>query len=233
MTSPALAVAAGMLTVAAPCVLPMLPVVLGASVGQRHPARPVFIALGFALAFTVVALLFSAFAHVLGLTQDGLRQGAAVLLLVFGLLMVWPRPFQWLAMHSGGWLGRLASAGHGAGDGPWGSLLLGASLGAVWTPCAGPVLAAILTLIATEPLGLRTAVLLASYSVGAALPMLAIAYGGQYATTRVRKLAQHMHTLQRAFGVLIAAIAVAMLLQVDGLAVAWLTQHLPSLDTGL
>jgi cytochrome c-type biogenesis protein len=233
VTSPALAMAAGMLTVAAPCVLPMLPVVLGASVGQRHPARPVFIAIGFAFAFTVTALLFSAFAHVLGLTQDVLRQAAAVLLLVFGVLMLWPAPFQWLAMRSGGWLGRLANAGQAAGDGPWGSLVLGASLGAVWTPCAGPVLAAVLTLVATEPIGGRTALLLASYALGAALPMLAIAYGGQYATTRVRQLARHAHTLQRAFGVLIVATALAMLLQVDGLAAAWLTQHLPRLDTGL
>lgn len=233
MTSPALAVAAGMLTVAAPCVLPMLPMVLGASVGRRNPARPVFIALGFAFAFTATALLFSAFAHVLGLTQDVLRQGAAVLLLVFGLLMVWPAPFQWLAMRSGGWLGRLANAGQGAGDGPWGSLVLGASLGAVWTPCAGPVLAAILTLIATEPIGAHTALLLASYAVGASLPMLAIAYGGQYATTRVRQLAHHTHKLQRGFGALVIAIAAAMLLQLDGPATVWLTQHLPQLDTGL
>lgn len=232
MTSPALAVAAGMLTVAAPCVLPMLPVVLGASLGQRHPARPVFIALGFAFAFTAMALLFSAFAHVLGLTQDVLRRGAAGLLLVFGLLMMWPRPFQWLALRSGGWLGRLAGAGQDAGDGPWGSLVLGASLGAVWTPCAGPVLAAILTLIATEPIGARTALLLGSYAAGAALPMLAIAYGGQYATRHVQQLARHTHKLQRGFGALIVATAIAMLLQVDGLVTAWLVQRLPSLDTG-
>ena len=233
MTSPLLALGAGMLTVAAPCVLPMLPVVLGASIGQRHPARPVFIAIGFALSFAAVALVFSAFTQVLGLSPDALRQLAAILLLLFGVLMVWPAPFQWLAMHSGSWLGRLAAAGTGAGEGPLGGLVLGASLGAVWTPCAGPVLAAVLTLIATEPLGVGTALLLLCYSVGASIPMLAIAYGGQYATTRVRQIARHAHRLQQGFGVLVIALAIAMLLHLDGLAIAWLTQHLPPISTGL
>ena len=98
-TSPWLAVAAGMLTVGAPCVLPMLPVVLGASVSGADSAqrtRPLFIALGFALSFAAVALLFSSFTQVLGVSQEGLRRFAAVMLLVFGVLTVWPRPFQWL-----------------------------------------------------------------------------------------------------------------------------------------
>lgn len=224
MTSPLLALGAGVLTVAAPCVLPMLPVVLGASVGRRHPARPVFVALGFALTFAVVALVFSAFTSFLGLSPDALRRGAAVLLLVFGVLMVWPAPFQLLALYAGGWLGRLANAPAGAGDGPLGGLVLGASLGAVWTPCAGPVLASILTLIATEPPGINTVWLLLSYALGAALPMLAIAYGGQYATTRVRQIARHAHRLQQVFGVLIVMLALAMLFEVDGLATSWLVQ---------
>jgi cytochrome c-type biogenesis protein len=233
VTSLVLAVAAGMVTVASPCVLPMLPLVLGASIGQRHPARPLAIALGFALSFGLMVLVFSAFAQVLGLSQQGLRQAAAVLLLVFGALMLWPTPFQWLAMRAGGLTGRLAAVGQGAGDGPCGGLLLGLSLGAVWTPCAGPVLAAILTLIATEPIGARTALLLACYAAGASIPMLAIAYGGQVATTRVRQLARHAHRLQQAFGLVIVAVALAMLAGVDTDVTLWLTQHLPSISTGL
>lgn len=117
-TSPWLAVAAGMLTVGAPCVLPMLPVVLGASVSGADSAqrtRPLFIALGFALSFAAVALLFSSFTQVLGVSQEGLRRFAAVMLLVFGVLTVWPRPFQWLSQHAGGVLNRLASLGMGCG----------------------------------------------------------------------------------------------------------------------
>jgi len=118
-TSPWLAVAAGMLTVGAPCVLPMLPVVLGASVagGPAQRTRPLFIALGFALSFAAVALLFSSFTQVLGLSPEGLRRFAAVLLLVFGVLTVWPKPFQWLSQQAGGVLNRAASLGMGASAG--------------------------------------------------------------------------------------------------------------------
>ena len=233
MTSPLLAVAADMLTVAAPCVLPMLPVVLGASVGQHHRARPVFIALGFALAFATVALLFNQFSHLLGLSPDGLRNLAMALLLVFGVLMIWSVPFQWLAMHSSGWLNRISSLGDRAGSGNLGGLVLGISLGAVWTPCAGPVLGSILTLVATEPDNAKAALLLACYSIGAALPMLAIAYGGQYASTRVRQLARHTHRLQQGFGVVIVGVALAMFFQLDGPITVWLTQFYPQGKTGL
>ena len=175
-----------------------------------------------------MALLFSSFTQVLGVSQEGLRRFAAVMLLVFGVLTVWPRPFQWLSQYAGGVLSRVASLGMGSGGGNWGGLLLGLSLGAVWTPCAGPVLASILTLIATEPAGVGTAVLLLAYSTGAALPMLAIAYGGQAAATHVRRIARHAHRVQQVFGVVVIAIALAMLWEVDGQITAWLTQFYPS-----
>lgn len=235
-TSPWLALAAGMLTVGAPCVLPMLPVVLGASMsggGAVQRTRPLFIALGFALSFAAVALLFSSFTQVLGVSQEGLRRFAAVMLLVFGVLTVWPRPFQWLSLHAGGALSRMASLGMGSGGGKLGGLLLGLSLGAVWTPCAGPVLASILTLIATEPAGAGTAVLLLAYSTGAALPMLAIAYGGQTAAAHVRHITRYAHRVQQAFGALVIAIALAMLWEVDGQITAWLTQFYPAGRGGL
>lgn len=234
-TSPWLAVAAGMLTVGAPCVLPMLPVVLGASVagGPAQRTRPLFITLGFALSFAAVALLFSSFTQVLGVSPEGLRRFAAVMLLVFGVLTVWPRPFQWLSQHAGGVLHRVGSVGLGSSGGNWGGLLLGLSLGAVWTPCAGPVLASILTLVATEPPGVGTAVLLLAYSTGAALPMLAIAYGGQAAASHVRRISRHAHRVQQVFGVVVIAVALAMLLEVDGQVTVWLSQFYPSGSGGL
>jgi cytochrome c-type biogenesis protein len=230
---PLLAVVAGLLTVAAPCVLPMLPVVLGASVGQTSRARPAFIAAGFALAFAAVALLFSVFTSVLGLSQDTLRQAAIVMLLAFGLLMLWPQPFYWLTARMNGMLDRVNGLGSRAGNGNLGGLVLGLTLGALWTPCAGPVLGSILTLIATSPDIGQAALLLACYAAGAALPMLAIAYGGQYATTRVRQLTRHTHRLQQTFGVVIVTVAVAMYLQWDGVATVWLSGLYPGFSTGL
>lgn len=233
MIDPLLAVVAGLLTVAAPCVLPMLPVVLGASVGQTSRARPAFIAVGFALAFAAVALLFSAFTSVLGLSQETLRQAAIAMLLAFGLLMLWPQPFYWLTARMNGMLNRVNAVGNQASSGNLGGLVLGLTLGALWTPCAGPVLGSILTLIATSPDIGQAALLLACYAAGAAVPMLAIAYGGQYATTRVRQLAHHTQRMQQAFGVVIVLVAVAMQFQWDSVATVWLSGFYPDFATGL
>jgi cytochrome c biogenesis protein CcdA len=233
MINPLLALAAGVLTVAAPCVLPMLPVVLGASVGQHDRSRPVFIALGFAFAFCAVALAFSVFSHVLGLSQETLRGAATVMLLVFGLLMIWRTPFDWLAVRMNGMVNRANALGDRAGSGKLGGLVLGLTLGALWTPCAGPVLGSILTLVATAPDIGQAGLLLACYSLGAALPMMAIAYGGQYVTARVRRFAGRTHRLQQGFGVFVVLTAVAMFFDYDTLATVWLSNFYPQIATGL
>lgn len=234
LASPALAFAAGLLTVAAPCVLPLLPVVLGATAAGGPGARPVFIAAGFALSFTVLALAFGSVQHLLGLDPQTVRDAAALLLVAFGLSMLWPGAFQRLAMAMGGVLGRVAALGDRAGPGWVGGLLVGASLGAVWTPCAGPVLATILTLVAAQTHWGASAGLLGLYALGAALPMLAIAYGGQWALARVRALAGHTHRLQQAMGVVVAAVGLLTFLQYDTLVTVWLSGFYPAVfSTGL
>jgi cytochrome c biogenesis protein CcdA len=155
------------------------------------------------------------------------------MLLAFGLLMLWPQPFYWLTARMNGMLNRVNALGNRAGSGNLGGLVLGLTLGALWTPCAGPVLGSILTLIATSPDIGQAALLLACYAAGAALPMLAIAYGGQYATTRVRQLTRHTQRMQQAFGVLIVLVAVAMQFQWDSVATVWLSGFYPALATGL
>jgi cytochrome c-type biogenesis protein len=93
------ALAAGFLTIAAPCVLPMLPIILGASLGHHDPIRPLLITIGFAVTFSLIALLFGLFPSILGLSQETLRDAAVVMLLLFGVLMVWPFPFELLSAH--------------------------------------------------------------------------------------------------------------------------------------
>src|SRR5213078_5303516 len=93
-----LALLAGVVTVAAPCTLPMLPILLGASVGQSGKVRPAMIALGFVMSFSMVALALSAITRIFDFDPNVLRTGAAVMLLGFGLLMIWPTPFEWLSI---------------------------------------------------------------------------------------------------------------------------------------
>ncbi|MGY4317819.1 MULTISPECIES: cytochrome c biogenesis CcdA family protein [Bradyrhizobium] len=231
MLSLALALLAGVATVAAPCTLPMLPILLGVSIGQTGKARPAMIALGFVMSFSAVALLLSAITRAFDFDPNLLRTGAAILLAGFGLLMIWPAPFEWLSTRLTGATGSLSQAG--PSPSLFGGFVLGSTLGLVWTPCAGPVLGSILTIVATSKDTAWASLQLVTYAIGAAIPMLAIAYGGQAVTTRVRSMARIAPRLQQGFGVVIIAFAALSYLQYDTLIVAWLTQFYPNGQIGL
>ncbi|WP_309145048.1 MULTISPECIES: cytochrome c biogenesis CcdA family protein [unclassified Bradyrhizobium] len=249
MLSLALALLAGVATVAAPCTLPMLPILLGVSIGQTGKARPAMIALGFVMSFSAVALLLSAITRAFDFDPNVLRTGAAVLLAGFGLLMIWPAPFEWLSIRLTGATKAFSSEtgsrqesaskqqgslGHAApSQSLFGGFVLGSTLGLVWTPCAGPVLGSILTIVATSKDTAWASLQLVTYAIGAAIPMLAIAYGGQAVTTRVRSMARIAPRLQQGFGVVIVAFAALSYLQYDTLIVAWLTQFYPNGQIGL
>src|SRR3974390_3779100 len=89
-----LALIAGILTIAAPCTVPVFPVLPGASIGRRAGARPAFIAVGFVVSFAFVALALNAVATTLHFDPDALRMAGLVLLVVFGALMIWPAAFE-------------------------------------------------------------------------------------------------------------------------------------------
>ncbi|MGH6646886.1 cytochrome c biogenesis protein DipZ [Aquabacterium sp.] len=212
---------AGVATIASPCVLPVLPLLLGVSAQGADRRRPLFIILGFVFSFTALALVFSASTQVLGLSPDAVRWIATSGMLLAGVLMVWPTLGDRLMAP----LGRVADMAHAVGSrttrGPWGSLLLGASLGALWTPCAGPVLASILALVANQHSAGTTAPLLLSYAAGAGLPMLAIAYGGQAMTRQVRAFTRHAERFRRICGLMVLGSALTLGLQLDAQASAW------------
>lgn len=209
------ALLAGILTVGAPCILPLLPILLGASVGQTSRTRPLFIALGFITMFSLAGLTLSFIVTSLMVPPDILRNIAIAALAVFGLLMIFPKPFELLAQYLSGYITKAQGVSQKAGSGNFGGFVLGVILGLIWTPCAGPVLGSILTLIATQTNVAQAGVLLVAYAIGAGLPMLAIAYGGQFVTTRIKTLFRYTAALQKIFGVLIIALAAAMYFQYD------------------
>lgn len=220
-----LAFLAGLLTIASPCVLPVLPILLGSGVNQGDRRRPLLIIAGFVISFASFAMLLGVVSAAVEVAQEVLRNTALALLALSGLLRAWPAPYAWLLARLPG-----RSSAPRPDDGSHGAaFLLGVSLGAVWTPCAGPVLASILVLVVKAQDPAWSALLLTLYAMGAAVPMLAIMYGGQYATLRVRSVARHAQRLQQGFGVLVVLTAAAIYLQYDTLAYAWAAQHLPPL----
>lgn len=227
-----LALLAGLLTIASPCILPVMPILLGTSVERPSRVRPLFIVAGFILTFASFAMLLGAVSSTVHVAQQVLRNTGIGLLAISGLLRVWPRPYDWLVARLQPPLERIGAAvapGVQAGSGNTGGFVLGMSLGAVWTPCAGPVLASILVLVVkAQDLG-WSALLLTLYAIGAAIPMLAIIYGGHYMTQRVRLVSRYAERLQQVFGVLVMLTALAIYLQVDVLAYARIAAIFPSL----
>ncbi|MFZ5391148.1 MAG: cytochrome c biogenesis CcdA family protein [Patescibacteria group bacterium] len=228
-----LAVLAGILTIAAPCIILPLPILLGASVGRTDKTRPLFIVLGFVISFTGLALFINWLVQGLGLSANVLRNSAAVLLAIFALFMIWPWPFEWLMFRLSGLLNLAGRAGGRAGQGKAGGLLIGLVIGLVWAPCAGPVLGSILTLIAQQKDLLRAGLLIAAYSIGAGLPMLLIAYGGQALTTKVKLVAKYSQQVQKFFGLIILFTAWAIYFQYDTWLQAKLLEILPVFNSKL
>ncbi len=226
------ALLAGILTIAAPCILPLLPVLLGTSVGHRSKTRPVFIVLGFIIVFSLAGLLLATLSTKLGLNPNTLRLVAIVVLALFGALLLWPLPFELIAGRLSGTFAKVGAEAN-QGQGNLSGFVLGMTLGLVWTPCAGPVLGTVLTLVALQRELTTAGILLTAYAIGAALPMLAIAYGGQYLTAKVRVLTRYTGVLQRTFGVLIITLAVALYYNYDTKLYAVLLEHYPTFNPKL
>lgn len=230
----ALAVLAGMATILSPCILPVLPIILATGAG-RHRATPLWIIGGFITTFAAGGILLGVLAASSGELQGAIRTGSIAVLMLAGLTCFWPAPLeramawiqrQWARMPTG----QMALPDAGA---PAGALLVGASLGFVWTPCAGPVLASVLALAATSQAPGKASFLLGLYALGAGVPMLLVAYGGAWINRRIPVLQRHAGLLRACFGAIAIGVAVLQLLQYDVFVSAWVTRWLPPVSQGL
>jgi cytochrome c biogenesis protein CcdA/thiol-disulfide isomerase/thioredoxin len=198
---------AGAGTALSPCVLPVLPALLsaGAAGGRR---RPLGVVLGLSITFTVTIVGVASVVDGVGLGSDPLRALAIVVLLVFGALLLMPR----LSARLEAPLSRLARFGpKSRGDGFWSGLLVGGALGFVYTPCASPILAAVISVSAASG---RSLVLAVAYAGGSALVLLLLTLGGRSVFERVRR-AGRGDLLQRAMGAVMVLTAVAILTSLD------------------
>ena len=224
---------AGLLTIAAPCTLPLLPVLLGTSLGQKNKLRPIFIVLGFVIIFTLAAIILSLLARYFGFNTNIVRNIGIFILAIFGILLIWSNPFELIAVKLTPLISKVSVKVGLGNKGNFSALLLGMTLGLVWTPCAGPVLASILTLIALQKDLLAAGILLLFYSLGAGVPMFIIAYGGQYISEKVLTISKYSILLQQIFGVLIIILAVLMYFNYDTKFYSLLFQYFPSLNPTL
>jgi cytochrome c-type biogenesis protein len=181
-----LALLAGLLTALSPCVLPLIPIVIGTALGE-HRFGPIALAAGLALSFVIIGLFVATVGFAIGLDQDLFRSVAAVLLIVVGGVLLMPRLQLQLAAAAGP-VGNWAQAHAGAFStrGLGGQFAVGLMLGAVWSPCVGPTLGAASVLAARAENLTIVALTMLAFGIGAASPLLAIGMMSREALARWR-----------------------------------------------
>lgn len=216
---------AGVLTIASPCVLMVLPIVLSTSnTGGR--LRPLGIVLGFAASFTVFTLAFAGALEALALPVSWLRTFTVVALALFGLALLVPavgRMFE-RTLSPVARLANTSTQRNGFGGG----LLIGSGLGLLWTPCAGPLLAAAIALTASVGISLEGVAITLAYTLGAGIPMLLIAYGSRSIAARAKRIGRNTGIFQRVFGALTLVACLAILFGVDAKIQAYVQSNLSS-----
>jgi len=198
-----IAFAAGVITAISPCVLPVLPILLAGSATNGDRGRPFAIVAGLVVSFTTFTLAGAAILSALGLPEDLLRDIAIAALLVLAASLLskrvaWllERPFLFLSRR------RVTRESNG--------FIVGLSLGLVFVPCAGPVLAAVTALAASGEVSLRIVLVTSAYAMGAAVPMLAIAIGSQRLAAGMRVVRTHAEAARKVAGAVVGVAALAI-----------------------
>src|SRR3954471_23200306 len=200
---------AGVGTALSPCVLPVLPLALGAgATGGRR--RPLGIVTGLAISFTFVTVALVYVIDALGLPDDLLRNIAIVGLIAFGVALAVPMVGDRLEA----WLSRIAPSGIAkrSGEGFGSGLLVGFGLGALYTPCAGPILAGVITLSASQTFTAGRLATALAYGVGSAVTLYFLMLGGRRLT---RRLSKRSGRFQQGLGAAMVVVAVLMAFSVD------------------
>ena len=218
-------IAGGLITGISPCIIPVLPVIFfsGGVQGARkmrvptpdaapirmRSSRPYLVVLGLIVSFSIFTLVGSLVLSILHLPQDFLVWAGTVVLVLIGVGLIVPK-FQHLLEKPFSLIPQTAVGTERGG------FVLGIALGAVYIPCAGPVLAAITVAGSTREIGIGAIVLTLTFAIGAAIPLLMFALAGRGVAERVKSFRRHERTIRFVGGVLMIALAVGLLFDLPG-----------------
>ncbi len=229
----AFAFLAGVVTVLSPCILPILPIILTSSIGGTYTgkSRPIGVVLGFVLSFTFFTLFLSTIVQLSGIPGDTLRLISVGVVAGFGLSLLIPQFQIFLERLFSLLAGYMPSNQNRLGFG--GGLLIGLSVGLLWTPCVGPILASVISLAITGAVTLDTFIITLAYSLGTSIPMFLIMIGGQNALRRVPWLLSNLGRIQKIFGVLMILTAIGIYLNFDRKFQTFVLNTFPQYGSGL
>lgn len=197
----------GVVTIFAPCIWPILPIILssGVSGGEK---KPLGVVTGLMVSFTIFTLALSYILKIVPIDPDTLRFFAVAAITLLGLTLVVPafgRKLEAIVSRLTG-LGNFSQTGSGFKGG----FITGFALGIVWSPCAGPILATVATLAATQALNFSVVLVTLAFVIGVGLPLFILAFLGQRILTRTRVLSPYTARIQQVFGVVMILAALAI-----------------------
>jgi cytochrome c biogenesis protein CcdA len=219
---------AGLLSALSPCVLPLLPIVV-ASALQAHVRGPLALAAGLVLSSTITGIFFAAFAFSTPVDRDLARAIAAALMGAAGIVLLVSPLQAAVARATAPLAGAAGALTTRLPPGLGGQFLLGALLGAVWTPCTGPTLAAAIALATRSESLTHAGTVMFVFGIGAVVPVLVIAYGSRrLALGRQASLATLMAVGKPVMGLLLVLVGVLALTGADKVAETWMVEHMPA-----
>ncbi len=221
---------AGVVTVLSPCILPVLPIVLSSSFG-RGKSRPFGIVLGFVSSFTIFTLFLTAIVRVLGIPAESLRYFSIILVFLFGLSLLFDKVQSTLEQLFSK-LSRFVPRTDNK-EGFTGGLIVGLTIGLLWTPCVGPILGSVISLALTGSVSLSAFLITLSYSLGTAIPMFVLIYGGQNVLSKHPLLVKNTSKIQKVFGIIMILTAISIYFNFDRQFQNYIIQKFPSYGTGL
>jgi cytochrome c biogenesis protein CcdA/thiol-disulfide isomerase/thioredoxin len=223
----------GLFTILAPCIWPLLPIVLADVTQSKSKRRPLGITAGVAISFAFLTLAISALESAFGLNPNVLRKLAVVVLLVIGVSMVVPALSRRMEASISSLSGRFGGIGRNQRSDFSGGFITGLALGVVWTPCSGPILASVATLAATNKVSFQVVIVTLFYVAGVSIPLFGFAVGGQKLLAKSRRLSKHTGRIQIASGVIMILTAVAIYTNYDKTIEAKLLNAVPSYSNAL
>ncbi len=189
---------AGFASIASPCVLPMIPIIVTGT-NDDHKYRPLLIVLGLSLSFIMMGVITSLFAGAVAGYMPIVEKVVGIVIMAFGLSML-------AGINIFKKFTFFYQAQRFESKGKWSGLLLGLILGIIWIPCVGPMLSGVLALVATQGQLSSGLILLAFYSLGFSIPMLLAGYASQSFRHKIRVINEHPTAVRLLSGLLLIAL---------------------------
>lgn len=227
----AFAFIAGVVTILSPCIFPLLPIVLSSNIsGKESKTRPFGVTLGFITSFTLFTLFFTQLVRLFHFPPESLRLSAVFIVTIFGLGLLIPK-FQYLLEKFFSIFNKVSLKNKG--NDFWSGFIVGLSIGILWTPCVGPIMASVIALSLTGKVTFDSFLVTLFYASGTAIPMFFVVFFGPSVIKKIPGLAKKTILIQKFFGVVMILTALAIFLNLDRSFQAFVLTRFPNYASDL